>query len=93
MGLEAVQVAHPVLDELWADQLAARVPQVAVGAKDAVTEEVVRVVVECLPLAKVGELGRQHGLDVVGLRRQNQRRAHDVRLGRVRPGVLKVQLP
>lgn len=81
MILKTVQIAHPVLDELRPHELPARVPQLAVRREDAVAEEIAEVGVEVGALAVVGELRRQHGLDVVGLRGEDDFVAGDVGFG------------
>ena len=83
MILEAVQVAHAILDELGPHELAARVPQLAVGGKDAVAQKVAEVGVEVGTLAVVGELGGQQGLDVVRLGREDDGVASHVGLAGV----------
>lgn len=82
-AVKDVQVAHAVAREHGPDQRAALVPAVAVGREDAVAQERAPRVVEHVALAKVGELGRQHRLDVLGLARQQdapagERHFHDV---------------
>lgn len=65
MRLEAVKVADAVANELGTDELTAGVPHLTVGGEDAVTQKVLPLLVEGLPLAKVGELSGQDGLDVL----------------------------
>lgn len=81
MGLEAVQVADAVAGELGADELAAGVPEGAVGGEDAVAEEGLPLGVEGLALAVVGELGGEYGLDILRVGGEEGAAAQETALG------------
>lgn len=92
MALEHVQVTDAVLDELRPDQLAAVVPQAAIGGEDAVAEEGLPLPVEGLAFAVVVELRSQDGLDVLGVTGEDDATAGDAALGRVALGIAE-ELP
>lgn len=65
--LEDLQVRNLLLDEHGPDQAPAVLPQLPIRGEDAVAEERAPGLVKLLSLAKVGKLGRQDGLDMLGL--------------------------
>lgn len=73
--LKDLQIADAVLDEHRPDQMPAVGPLPAIGREDAVAQERTPRLMEPLALAKVGKVARQHGLDVLGLPREDVQHA------------------
>lgn len=67
MLLKAMQIAHSLLDKLWANKLSAGMPKVAIRGENRVTEELFPVLVEELALAIVVELPGEDGFDVLNV--------------------------
>lgn len=67
MALKAMQITHTVPRKLRPDQLSTSMPLGAICREDAVTQEVLPLIMEPLSLAKVTELSSEKCLDVLGV--------------------------
>lgn len=72
MPLKDLQIRHPPLHKLRPYQLPTSMPRGPIRRKDTLPQKLPPILPERLPLPISGKLRRQHGLDVLGLRREDE---------------------